>query len=75
MKLLIIPVVAIIIVALVAYVVLQVAKRVKPVPPNRELEEARRLLTEVSVREELLPSLPERTMVEISRFLNNKENS
>lgn len=71
MKLLIVPVAAIVIVALIAYVVIQITKRVKPVPQNRELEYARALLTEVLVREELLPSLPEHTMVEITRFLNN----
>lgn len=69
-KVVVIGVVIIAIIALVSYVVLSLVKRFKPVPPVREVEEARRILYELQVKDEILAILPESTRQEVDEYLH-----
>lgn len=73
-KIVIVAITIVVIIALISYVVLTLAKRVKPLPPNRELEEARRIMLELQTTDELIPSLPERSRKRVNEFLARSQD-
>lgn len=70
-KLIIIAVVILAILGLISYVALTALNRVKPVPPVRELEEARRILIDIQIKDEALAMLPESTRRKVDEYLQD----